>query len=252
MIYIEKILFLGYKNCKLHNFLKTHYDIVQTENKITVEDTKNIDHIISFGYKHIITEDVIKSFNSKIINLHISYLPYNRGYHPNFWSFKDNTLKGVTIHLIDKGIDTGDILLQKEIEFTDEEDTLSKTYNRLIKEIQNLFIENYYNILDGVIKPTPQQGKGTFHYEKDLEKYKNLLIKDWNTKTNKVMAKKRTDLEIIDEVENIRTKNNVNWMDILRLAFKHAPEDARTLMSRVNEYDGRISALLTELANNGK
>ena len=54
------------------------------------------------------------------------------------------------------------------------------------------------------------------------------------------MTKRRTDLEIIDEVENIRTKNNVNWMDILRLAFKHAPEDARELMGRVNEYDGRI------------
>ena len=65
------------------------------------------------------------------------------------------------------------------------------------------------------------------------------------------MSKKRTDLEIINEVEQIRTKNNVNWMDILRLAFKHAPEDARALMSRVNEYDGRISTLLTELANNG-
>ena len=71
-------------------------------------------------------------------------------------------------------------------------------------------------------------------------------------KNKQNMTKKRTDLEIIDEVENIRTKNNVNWMDILRLAFKHAPEDARKLMGRVNEYDGRISALLTELANNGK
>jgi len=63
---------------------------------------------------------------------------------------------------------------------------------------------------------------------------------------------KRTDLDIISDVEKVRAKNNVNWMDILRLAFKHAPEDARVLMSRVNEYDGRISALLTELANNGK
>ena len=65
-------------------------------------------------------------------------------------------------------------------------------------------------------------------------------------------TKKRTDLEIIDEVANIREKNNVNWMDILRLAFKHAPEDARKLMGRVNEYDDRISDLLKELANNGK
>ena len=61
---------------------------------------------------------------------------------------------------------------------------------------------------------------------------------------------KRTDLEIIDEVQQVRKKNNVNWMDILRLAFKHAPDDARKLMGKVNEYDNRISKLLTELSQN--
>ena len=66
------------------------------------------------------------------------------------------------------------------------------------------------------------------------------------------MNKKNKYLKIIDQIEKVRKKNNVNWMDILRLAFKHAPEEARTLMGRVNEYDGRISELLTELANNGK
>ena len=59
-------------------------------------------------------------------------------------------------------------------------------------------------------------------------------------------------LKIIKKIESVRKKNNVNWMDILRLAFKHAPEEARVLMGRVNEYDGRISALLKELSNNGK
>ena len=34
-------------------------------------------------------------------------------------------------------------------------------------------------------------------------------------------------LKIIDEIEKVRTKNNVNWMDILRLAFKHSPEEAK-------------------------
>ena len=252
MIKTEKILFLGYENCKLYSFLQQYYNVKQTEKKITVEDIKNVNHIISFGYKHIIPENIINSFSKKIINLHISYLPYNKGYHPNFWSFIDNTPKGVTIHYIDKGIDTGDILLQKGVVFGVKEDTLYTTYNRLIEEIQDLFIENYSSILNGKIKPKPQQGKGTFHYEKDLEKYKNLLTENWDTKTYKIMTKKRTDFEIIDEVENIRTKNNVNWMDILRLAFKHAPEEARVLMGRVNEYDGRISALLKELSNNGK
>jgi len=63
--------------------------------------------------------------------------------------------------------------------------------------------------------------------------------------------KKRTDLEIIDEIEKIRTKNNVNWMDILRLVFRVAPDEARQLMSRVDDFDNRISALVKELADNG-
>jgi uncharacterized membrane protein len=62
---------------------------------------------------------------------------------------------------------------------------------------------------------------------------------------------KRTDLEIIDEIEKIRTKNNVNWMDILRLVFTVAPDEARKLMSRVDEFDNRISTLVKELSENG-
>ena len=182
----NKILFLGYKNCKLHNFLSSKYTVVQTENKITFDDYRDVDYIISFGFKNIIKKHIIDLFQTNIINLHISYLPYNKGYHPNFWSFKDNTPKGVTIHLINEGIDTGDILIQKEITFSKEEDTLSKTYNKLIKEIQDLFIENCDDILNGNLKPKKQKGKGTFHYEKDLQKHKDLLTKEWDTKTNKI------------------------------------------------------------------
>ena len=59
-----------------------------------------------------------------------------------------------------------------------------------------------------------------------------------------------TDLEIIDEIEKIRSKNNVNWMDILRVAFKHAPEEARAIMTKINKDDNRISELLEQLSNN--
>ncbi len=62
--------------------------------------------------------------------------------------------------------------------------------------------------------------------------------------------KKRSDFEILDEVEMVRSKNNVNWMDILRLAFTHAPEEARELMGKINAHDHKISSLLGELAQN--
>lgn len=61
-----------------------------------------------------------------------------------------------------------------------------------------------------------------------------------------------TDLEIIDAVEKVRAKNNTNWMDVLRLAFKHDPESARALFARINQKDKEISQLLEQLAANGK
>jgi len=55
-------------------------------------------------------------------------------------------------------------------------------------------------------------------------------------------------LEIIDEIEKIRTRNNVNWMNILRLAIRHAPDEAIELLKNVNCEDERISELFNNLS----
>ena len=54
-------------------------------------------------------------------------------------------------------------------------------------------------------------------------------------------------IKIIDQIQKIRSKNNVNWMDILRLAFKYAPLEASKLMKKINYQDKRISRLLSKL-----
>tara|TARA_Y100001963_G_C6665740_1_gene392656 strand:+ start:332 stop:520 length:189 start_codon:yes stop_codon:yes gene_type:complete len=59
---------------------------------------------------------------------------------------------------------------------------------------------------------------------------------------------KMTDFQIIDEIEKVRTKNNVNWMDILRLAMKYSPQEAKALVKKINKADGEISDLLGRLA----
>ena len=55
-------------------------------------------------------------------------------------------------------------------------------------------------------------------------------------------------LKIIDEIEKVRTKNNVNWMDLLRLAFTHAPEEAKKLIKKIDHEDHRISDLVKKLS----
>jgi len=62
------------------------------------------------------------------------------------------------------------------------------------------------------------------------------------------MKKKKNYIKIINQIQNIRSKNNVNWMNILKLAFKLDPVNASKIMKKVNYDDKKISKLLSELS----
>ena len=164
-----KILFLGYdqtqtslieklalSNCEVWHSNKLHSDF------------SNFDLVISFGYRYILKKEVLKQIKVPIINLHISYLPWNRGAHPNFWSFFDGTPSGVTIHILDEGIDTGSIIYQRYVNFTKSENTFTKTHARLISEIESLFEENIEEIITKKFTTYPQKHSGTYHSAADL------------------------------------------------------------------------------------
>lgn len=133
------------------------------------------DIFVSYNYKYIISEEIITLMDGKIVNLHISFLPWNRGADPNLWSFLENTPNGVTIHLIDKDVDTGNILLQKRFELNERVETLESSYKKLHDEIQKLFIVNWTIIKNFQISPSLQLGQGSCHYKKDSVKIKDFF-----------------------------------------------------------------------------
>lgn len=160
-----KVLFLGGNELsqELAEWLeKVEDEVIFTREPIHLGFLEEIkpDFIVSYNYKYLVSEEVVEAYFPKIINLHISLLPYNRGCHPNVWSFLEDTPKGVTIHLIDKGVDTGDILLQKEVFIDEEKETLKSSYLKLHQEIQLLFKENWELIKTGQITPVKQEGGG--------------------------------------------------------------------------------------------
>ena len=61
------------------------------------------------------------------------------------------------------------------------------------------------------------------------------------------MIKKKQYNLIINKIQKIRSRNNVNWMNILKLAFKHAPKEASKIMGKINLDDKKISTLLKKL-----
>ena len=59
--------------------------------------------------------------------------------------------------------------------------------------------------------------------------------------------KSKNYLKIISQIENIRKKNNVNWMNILRIAFKNNPKGTAKVMSKIYTDDQKISSLVKKL-----
>lgn len=126
-----------------------------------IEDVPSADFVVSYGHRRIIKEPHLNHWARRLINLHISYLPWNRGADPNLWSWVDDTPKGVTIHQIDRGIDTGPILAQREVPLSG---TLATSKEQLRGAMADLFAEKWRLIRGRGIDPPPQDRKaGSYH-----------------------------------------------------------------------------------------
>lgn len=163
------LLFLGYdaKATSLIDYLCREGWTV-THSADPVSDLSAFEAVVSFGYRYILKPAVIETARRPIINLHISYLPWNRGAHPLFWAALEGTPIGVTIHEIDAGIDTGPICFQKKVPIDPEKETFSSGYNILIREMEELFIEKSSSLLAGGYVAEPQRGHGSLHRMRDL------------------------------------------------------------------------------------
>ncbi|MCI8752336.1 MAG: formyl transferase [Lachnospiraceae bacterium] len=179
----KRILFLTNNNSSmaLYNWLvKSGEAVVAYSGKIDIKVASQTrpDIIISYNYKSIIGQEIIDYVDGEIFNLHISLLPWNRGASPNYWSFIENTPKGVSIHKIDSGLDTGDIVVQKELFFDERAESFSSTYGKLHEKIKMLFMENWDNIKSGSYNQKKQYGKGSFHTINDFKHLTGGTI-DW-------------------------------------------------------------------------
>ena len=60
--------------------------------------------------------------------------------------------------------------------------------------------------------------------------------------------KYRKSLKLVNQIQKIRSKNNVNWMNILKLAFKLDPANSSKIMKKINYDDKKISLLIKKLS----
>jgi methionyl-tRNA formyltransferase len=150
-----------------------HYD---EEKKILNE--LNCDLGVLAWWPKIIKEPLLSLPNLGFINTHPSLLPYNRGKHYNFWALVEEAPFGVTLHFIDSGIDTGDIIFQMPIDY-DWCDTGETLYKKAQAEMVRLFVDNYHLIRVGNYKRSSQDIKsGSYHHSSELNKICEIKLKE--------------------------------------------------------------------------
>lgn len=77
----------------------------------------NINHIMLAGFMKILPSVMIKAFEGRIFNIHPSTLPDYPGLNSIERAFKDGKHSGCSVHKVDEGVDTGEVLLQKKVTF---------------------------------------------------------------------------------------------------------------------------------------
>ncbi len=127
------------------------------------------DIIIAAFWGYILKPEIIQLPLKGCINFHPGYLPYNRGMNPNVWPIVEGTPAGVTLHYIDDGIDTGDIVSRKKVK-VEPFDTAETLYDKTLIEIVDLFKKTWPVIKHGKVKRISQKmlKKSTFHWAKDI------------------------------------------------------------------------------------
>lgn len=133
---------------------------------------KNL-YLFSLEYENIINTNQFAS--SKLYNFHFSLLPKYRGCHTNFYQiFNGEKLSGVTLHKIDKGIDTGKIIDNISFKIS-LNSTAYENYLKLLSNSVKLFKRNISRVLDNNFNSFKQNlDKGSYYSRKSVN-YKDLV-----------------------------------------------------------------------------
>lgn len=127
-----------------------------------------LDLIVAVHFPYVIPENVLSIPRIGVLNLHPAYLPYNRGWHTPTWALLEGTPIGATLHFMDAGVDTGDIVHQKALQVSGG-DTAHSLYQRLKQLELEVFRSSWPQVAAGVFQKTPQDpAAGSVHARAEL------------------------------------------------------------------------------------
>lgn len=167
-------------------------DSVNTDEFINLLKEKNIDYIVVVAFGQLIKEKLLEEYKNKIINLHPSSLPKYRGSSPVQFSLLNGDKKThASAMLIEKGMDSGDIINQKEVEIKAEDDftSLSEKLSKIGSEVILESVLNYDDFMKNRIKQDNDKATFTKKITKEMGKI------DFNQSKEEIINKIRAFVE---------------------------------------------------------
>ena len=104
---------------------------------------ENIKFICLAGFMKVLSKDFIKKFSGRIINIHPSLLPKYKGLDTHMKAIKNkDKMAGCTVHFVTAKLDSGKIILQKEVKIS-KRDTPTSLAKKVLKEEHKLYPRSY-------------------------------------------------------------------------------------------------------------
>ena len=122
------------------------------------------DLLFAVGYSQLLRKQVLSIPRLLSVNFHASLLPAYRGKHPVFWALRNGERwAGLTVHVMDAGLDTGDILYQVRVR-TREQDSVATLYDRIMDRSVKLVGLLVKAAEESTLRPRPQPEGGASYY----------------------------------------------------------------------------------------
>jgi len=190
MKYSEEYFFGEYTHIKTAKRIKVGE--INSESMIDFIISKNLDICFIFGTS-LLSKKLLNKTSCKFINIHTGLTQFYRGVDSSLWAIYNNELEkiGATIHVVDKGIDTGHILLQTKTPIT-HSDNHGDIFMKTCKAGIDILCQNLQKILNEGIEGKKLNERGRLYtsiqmnskiYE-FLDKNSTNLIKKFKEKNN--------------------------------------------------------------------
>jgi methionyl-tRNA formyltransferase len=172
---MAEVVFLGVNDLgeRVYDFLVDRDDadvlaLLTEAGQLSLVDRLEPELLISAGFRHIVPGDVLDVPDRGAVNLHNSYLPYNRGANANVWPILTDTPAGVSLHYMTEDVDAGPVIDRRRVP-VDPDDDARDVYERLEAAQFEQFTDCWPAIRDGdsdVVEVDHHAGK--YHTKQDF------------------------------------------------------------------------------------